>query len=244
MAGILTRAQIENETLDNLAKSNTLIMQSGDLMSQRITRWVNRAQQWIARRVDLLQGYVTTSTVNAQQTYAFPAGIRKIYTLRLLDGLNSRKLDCTMPWEMDRRVPMPAALTTLRSWFYVPYKNTGTFELFPIPDGAYTLELRYSYYPVDFLSSSAVSQYTGLDDAIINYATMFGFRWLQESDDADKWQKYGDEVVAQVKLITTEEQYSDWVALGEGFSTQTIDYTGEYFNNPFIRDSNLNTWWR
>ena len=143
MAGVLTRAQIENETLDNLAKSSLMTLQSGDAMSTRVTRWVNRAQQWVARRADLLQGYVTTSTVASQQTYAFPTGMRKVYTLRLMDGLNSRKLDCTMPWEMDRRVPMPAALTTLRSWFYVPYKNTGTFELFPIPDTTYTIYWEY-----------------------------------------------------------------------------------------------------
>jgi hypothetical protein len=245
MAGVLTRTQIENEALDNIAKSGVLTLQSGTTLGTRMTNWVNRAHLKICRRTDLLQYTATTTTVKGQQNYAFPDNIRRVYSIKFEDGLNSRKLTCMMPWEFDRKVPMPSAITQLRSWYYIPYKQTGQFELFPIPDGVYTLRMRYSLFPSDFTSATAVSAYTNLDDAIVAYATMFGFRWLQELKDAEEWLKIGNAVVdAENETQSDDNNFIDWEPQSEGFTTQDTDFTGQYYNNPFIRDNNLTTWWR
>lgn len=245
MAANLTYKQMQNEALDNVAKSGVLTLQSGTQLNTRMANWVNRGQLWLSRRVDLLNYDLTSATVLGQQTYSFPSNLRRSYSMRLIDGLNSRKLSCTMPWEMDRKVPYAPALTTARSWFYVPYKETFTFQLFPIPDNVYTLELRCSLYPNDLVSDNDVSQYQNCDDAIIAYATMFAFRWLQESSDAKEWELYGDEIVAMIKDNSDDaHRYVDWSPGPEGFSSHDIDYSGDYFNNPFVRDTNLNTWWR
>lgn len=245
MAGVLTRKQIEDEALDNIAKSGLLTLQSQTTLATRMTTWVNRSQQWIARRSDLLQYIESASTVTNQQFYAFPNNLRKVYGMKLEDGLNSRKLTCIMPWEFDRKVPLPSSITKLRSWYYVPYKNTGQFELFPIPDKAYTLRLRHSVYPTDFTSTTAVSQYTGCDDAIVAYATMFGFRWLQELKDAEDWKRQGDGIIAFVEENQNDtNQFPDWSPAAEGFSTIDVEFTGQYYANPFIRDGNMNSMWR
>lgn len=243
MAGVLTRQQIEQEVLDNAAKSGALTLQSGTLLSSRVTVWVNRAQQWIARRADLLQATATTSTVASQQSYSFPSNFRNIYTLRLEDGVDSVKLDCVLPWQMDTYVPLPSALTTGKSLYYVPYKDTGTFELYPIPDDTYTIRLRYSYLPSDFTSSTAVSEFTNCDDALIAYGTSFMFRWLQEIKDADQWEAYGNRIIDDVvKLSAEAEQFIDWSPYYQGFSTNPNGAPGDYVNNPFIKDMNLNIW--
>lgn len=245
MAGTLTFQQLQNEALDNVAKSGVLTLQSGTTLNTRMGTWVNRAQLWIARKADLLAYDFTSSTVASQQTYAFPNNVRRVFSLRLLDGLNSRKLSCVMPWEMDRKVPNASALTTARSWFYTPYKETGTFQLFPIPDNVYSLEIRCSLYPTNMVNPADVSQYTNADDAIIAYATMFAFRWLQETKDARDWEIFGNEVVAMLKENADEaNRFVDWSPTAEGFSAHDIDFTGQYFNNPFVRDTNLTTWWR
>lgn len=245
MAGTLTRAQIENEALDNLAKSSVLTLQSGTGLSTRMTGWVNRAQLWVARRADFLQTISSATTITSQQFYAFPNRLRRVYGIKLEDGLNSRKLTCMMPWEFDRKVPLPTAITTLRPWYYIPYKQTNQFEVFPVPDANYTLRMRYSFYPSDFTASTAVSQYTYLDDALIAYATMFGFRWLQELKDAADWQAAGDEIVAyQKENYDDSHMFVDWEPAAEGFSALDTEFTGQYYSNPFIRDANMNTWWR
>lgn len=244
MAGVLTRTQIEQEILDNAAKSGALTLQSGTLLSARITTWVNRAQLWIARRADLLQATATSSTVASQQSYAFPSNFRNIYTLKLEDGLMSRKIQCILPWQFDQKIPLPSVMNEERSWFYVPYKDTGTFELFPIPDDVYTVRLRYSYYPADFTSATATSEYTNCDDAIVAYGTMFMFRWLQELKDAAVWEALGNQIVdSNNKLSTEAEQFVDWAPVYEGYSAQNGDsFIGDYPNNPFV--SGLNSWGR
>lgn len=244
MAGVLTREQIENEALDNVAKNGVLTLQSSTTLRARTTIWANRAQLWVARRADLLQAQATASTVASQAAYSFPSNFRNIYSIRLIDGTNSRKLSCVMPWQMDNLIPNAAAETTQRSWFYVPYKDAGTFELYPIPDGVYTLKLRYSYWPSDFTSSSATSQFTNCDDALICYTTMFAFRWLQELKDAAYWEKAGDEIVDQAKKLSDEiNQFPDWAPVADGFSVSPSAQAGDYYNNPFIRDNVLRTWW-
>lgn len=245
MAGNLNFQQMQNEALDNVAKSGLLTLQSGTTVATRMATWVNRAQLWIARRADLLNFDYTTSTVANQQSYAFPPQIRRIFTMRLLDGLNSRKLACVLPWEMDRKVPSPSSLTSARSWFYVPFKETLTFQLFPLPDNVYTLELRCSQYPTDLVTATSVSQYTNCDDAIVAYATMFAFRWLQETSDAADWMRYGDEIVDMIRENADEaHRYADWSPSPDGFSVNGTDAVGDWVNNPFVRDTNLNSWWR
>lgn len=245
MAGVLTRAELEKEALDNIAKSGVLTLQSGTTLATRMTTWVNRAQLWIARRADILQKTYTASTVTSQQTYVLPSVLRRLYTIRLVDGLNSRKLTCVLPWEMDRKLPYPPAQTTGISVFYVPYSDSFTFELYPIPDAAYTLILRAGIYPTDFASSIAVSQYTYCDDAIIAYATMMAFRWLQELKDASVWEKHGNDIIDSVaENFDESSMYPDWAPTSEGFSIQGDGFIGDPQNNPFIRDNNLNTWWR
>jgi hypothetical protein len=244
MAGILTRQQIENEALDNAAKSGALTLQSGTLLSSRITTWVNRAQLMIARRSDLLQATATMSTVANQQTYSFPSNFDSIYTLKLEDGLESRKVTCILPWQFDKEIPLPSSMVSERSWFYVPYKSTGTFELFPIPDDVYTMRLRYSYFPTDFTSSTGVSEYSNLDDAIVAYTTSLIFQWLQELKDASTWRKIGDEIVdITTKKASDEEQFIDWAPIAQGYSASAeSSFVGDYVNNPFVTSVNMNGW--
>ena len=244
MAGVLTRTQIEQEALDNAAKSGALTLQSGTLLSSRITTWVNRAQLMIARRSDLLQATATMSTVASQQSYSFPSNFDNIYTLKLEDGLMSRKVTCILPWQFDSAIPLPSSMNSERSWFYVPYKSTGTFGLFPIPDAAYTMRLRYSYFPSDFTSATAVSQYTYLDDAIVAYATSLMFQWLQELKDAAMWRKIGDDIVDTMQEKSRdEEQFVDWSPAYQGFtSASDSTFVGDYTNNPFVTSVNMNGW--
>ncbi len=244
MAGTLTRAQMRGEVLDNLAKGGSFTLQSGTTLTDRINMYLDRGQILIARKADLLQAVATAATIAGQQVYAFPSLFRAIFDMRLEDGFNTRKLILVMPDEMDKRVPKPDVYTDQRSVFYIPYKNTMTFELFPIPDAAYTLRLRYSYFPSSFTADDSVSEYSNLDDALVAYATMYGFRWMQELKDAAYWEQTGNAIVKEY-MDANQEQFPDWAPFSEGFSASGNGaYTGEYWNNPFVQGITSSTWWR
>ncbi len=244
MAGTQTRLQMQNEITDNLAKSGSLALQSGTLLSSRIVDYLNRAQLLIARQKDYLQATATASTVVDQQTYTFPTKFRSIYDIRLglsSTDVNSRKLICVMPEKMDEQIPAPGAYTSQIPWFYVPYLQTQTFELFPIPGDTYVMRLRYSYFPTTLSTDAQLSDYTDLDDALVAFGTMYGFRWMQELKDAAYWEQTGNNIITQYdKMI--QEQYPDWAPYSEGFSVSGGGYTGEYWNNPFVRQDSITSW--
>jgi hypothetical protein len=147
MAGDLTRLEMQTEVLDNLTQSAVMTTANDVTLAEMAQRWLNRAQTRIARMHNLLWDEQVVSTVASQQRYSFPALLRSVQSIRLEDGMNSRKLTCVMPSAFDSYYPKPDVETTGKPSIYVPYENTGTFELFRIPDASYVVRLRCSLYP-------------------------------------------------------------------------------------------------
>lgn len=236
----LTRLQMANEVLDNIGRSSTAETQSGATMSDMAVRWLNRAQREIARRYDLLFKISTATTVASIQTYSMPSNIRSLYSMVVEDGLESRKLICVMPWEFDRCVPKPSEATTGRPDYYVPYKLANQFELYRIPDAAYTLRMRHSIWPADLSADGSTSDYdtlnVNIDDVLVCIATSYGWKHLQELTDAAKWYKDGMDQIERV-YISERHSFPDWAPAGVGFITGAPASVGEYYNDPFVKES-------
>lgn len=233
MAGTLTLAEMRTEVLDNLTQEGIMTTANGVTLSTMADRWINRAQNRIARMHNLIWTEQTTSTAASQQRYAFDSKMRSIQSLRLEDGMNSLKLTLVMPSRIDSAIPKPDEHTEDRPAFYIPYENTNTFELFPIPDAIYTLRIRCSLWPTALSADGDRSDYTYLDDVIIAYATMYGYQWLQEMNDSKFWKAIGnDELKAQINAEVSK--FPDWVMIREGFSAGASGFIGEYYNNPFV----------
>ena len=236
MAGTLTLSEMSAEVLDNLTQQGAMTTANGVTLSAMATRWLNRAQIRVARMHDLIWTEQTCSTAATQQRYAFDPLLRSVVTMRLEDGMNSRRLTLVMPSKIDSIVPKMDVNTTGKPTVYVPFENTNTFELFKIPDATYVLRIRCSLYPTPLSTASQVSDYTYLDDVLIAYATMYGYQWLQEMNDSKFWKAIGnDELKAQINAEVSK--FPDWVQQKEGFSAGLVGYIGEYYNDPFIQST-------
>lgn len=234
----LTRLEMANEVLDNLARDGSATTRSGTTLSDLAVRWLNRAQRQVARRRDMLFKISTSTTIDGTQTYAFPSNIRSVFSIKLEDGANSRKLACVMPWEFDSRVPLPSNDTETIPRYYIPYKASNQFELYKIPDAGYTLRMRHSYWPTDLASDSTTSDYhtanIDLDDVLIFLATSYGFKYLQELVDARSWRKDGWDRLQEV-WEAERHSFPDWAPHGTGFGVSGMGTSyGEYYNNPFF----------
>ena len=233
----LTRLEMASELLDNIGRLGSSTTRSGATMSTMSVTWLNRAQTQIARRYDMLFKISTASTVASTKDYALPSNVRCVFSHRLEDGLNSRRLIPLMPWEFDRVYPKPNEITTGRPDFYIPYKTTNTFELFRIPDATYTLRMRHSVWPSALSADGSTSDYQtsgiDLDDAIISLGTSFGFKYLQELVDSATWKK---EALEEARRVWLEESSSfpDWVPVGRGFTGAESSIAGEYYNDPLV----------
>lgn len=238
MAGELTVVQLENEVLDNVTRATSLQTKSGTTLASIANRYLNRAQKKLARTADILFAERTAPTVADQKSYSFPSDLRAMYSMRVEESstdLDSRKLELVMPRDFDKVVPTPAANTTGKPDWYVPYKTTNTFELFRIPDQAYTLRMRMSYWPATLALSdtSQTSDYTDADEFLIEWATYLLWRHLQEYADAKAWKSEAQATLNDI-INEAESAMPDWAPKVRGFSTNEPQSFGEYYNNPFI----------
>jgi hypothetical protein len=224
------------EVLDNLGRRGDATVQSGMALSTLAARWLNRAQNDLARMYDMLFYTSTTLTTSAVSSYVFPTGMRALYTLRVEDGLSSRKLECVMPWEMDSLVPKPNESTLRRPDIYTPYGTS--FELYSIPNTVYTLRFRCSGWPTPLAADASTSDYhtfaIDADDVLVSLATTYGYRYLQEATDASEWQKRSNEMAQRI-YIANRNRFPDWAPAGRGFVAGLSYRAGEYYNDPFIR---------
>jgi hypothetical protein len=234
----LTRLQMANEVLDNLGRGGTSQTRSGSTLSDRVVTWLDRAQVEIGRKYDLLFKESTAATVASTKSYSFPSNLNAVFSFRLEDGLESRKLICRMPWEFDQLRPKMDEYTTGRPDFYIPYKTTNTFELFRIPDAAYTIRIRHSCWASALSADGSTSDITAggndVDDVIISLATAYGWKWLGELVDAANWRKEGMELLKDVYKNAIGGP-PDWEPTGRGFGNAP-SLIGEYYNDPFVKE--------
>jgi hypothetical protein len=235
MAGTYTGQQLVDMVLDNLGRSGEATTRSGTTMSTMALRWLNFAQWMIAREEDLLYDERTSSALDGRQHYDFPSDTRAVFSLRVEDGLSSKKLICEMPSNMDKYVPKPNETSEGLPDYYVPFYTNKTFELYRIPDATYVLRLRMSYWPTD-ITLTTYSSYTRMDDALVAYAVSLGFKYLQELEDAAWWEKEAAKVLG--RCIKAEREFlPDWEPEYLGFTVYPPQSVGEYYNDPLQRTS-------
>ena len=225
----MTLSDFQGEVRANIKRSSDAIANS------RITTWLNWAQNFLAdlHNYEEMQKIYEGATIADQKRYGFPARLKDIYTLRLIDGNNSRKLIHIHPRDFDDKVPYPEQTTTGRSLYYVDYGVN--FELYRIPDASYVLELRANIYPVDLSGSSDTSELVKKDALICAVATFFGFLGLREVEDAIYWR---EEVAKPLYDASLQSDHAnvDWTPIARGFDS-TEERVGVYWTNPLIKSN-------
>lgn len=192
----LTRLEIVSEICDVVGKSTSATSTSNVLLSTRVVRWLNLAQQRICRMYsfDELKAISTTAaTVDTVKRYPLETGtnnlgltgIFDIESIRLIDGENSRKLKRLRYQVMDRQFPRPENFTTDRPSFYARY---GDFiEMFKIPNDAYTLWIRYSKWATELTTDSQTPDFLEKDQLLIAAGVLEAYLGLEEYADAKLW---------------------------------------------------------
>ena len=142
-------------TLDNIKTEMRASLGGRTDLDSRLTTVINLAQMRIARkhRWEELEALYTnttafTSTPASDKFLALPANVRDIYSVRLIDGSNSRKLTRVPNRTWDKRLPEPEYYATGRPTLYTLRRNI--MELWKVPDAAYSLEAFGIFWPATF----------------------------------------------------------------------------------------------
>jgi len=224
------------EMLDNLSRAGTATTRSGTLISARGLTILNRALSEVAKRHDFVEmkKRYSTSTVASQKTYAFPSNYNAIVDMVLQNGTDSRKLRIVMPDAFEKYVPYPESGTTGVPSVCIPFGDN--FDLYPIPDGAYTVRCRATLTPAVITDSATAIDYTpDKDDLVVAGMTYRAFMMLQMFEDAGVW-KAEFKALLKDAVLNDEDTHLDWSPKGEGFNAlgDALPF-GDTWNMPMYR---------
>lgn len=230
--GTLTLADLRAELRANLGGRD-------DVADSRLDRHLNMAQQRISRSSDFTEmrkigSHTLTLTGDAAQDkyLLLTTNVRKIYSLRLIDGSQSLRLTGTPRHKWDTLLPATEHLSLGRPERYTRWGNT--LEFYRVPNVAWQLIMRWSNWPTAFTSVSQLSDLDEKDDLILALATFTMFSSLGQKDD-------GFVYLSTAKAMLNE-------AVIEDRSEPDIDYSGggvvagdfplgDYWADPFVNRS-------
>lgn len=228
----LTTTQMIAEVRDNIRRT------SGQISDARILRWLNWGQEKAAdsHTFEEMRKIYTGATVASSKRYGFPTRMKDIYSLRILDGANSRKLTYVNPRNFDTEVPQPTEWSTSWPDYYVDYGVI--FELLPIPNSAYDMELRCSVYPEDMDETTQTSSdLLRKDRLLVAGGTIFGLWALKEYEEATFWgSEFWRPTLAEA--VASDHSAEDWTPVARPFSahggSRVAGVGGSWWTNPFV----------
>lgn len=202
--------------------------------TQMTTALLNSMIDWSQRKAANLHTFeemrkiYTSATVADQKRYNFPDDMKDIYSLRLLDAANSRKLVYVNARDFDAGTPRPETFATGRPSHYVDYGEH--FQLQLIPNDAYDLEMRCSIYPPAMTADDEDPLLANKDLMLIAGACHAGYAFLQEDELAEYWMAQFRREHADA--LAGEHSAEDWIAIPRGFSLLADKSTSDP-SNPF-----------
>ena len=192
--GTLTLAELQDEFLRNTGNRS-------DLTQARQTRILNLAQERLARLNDFEEMQVTTTTnwaftgVPATDMFLpLPDSspfIRKIHSVLLKDGLETRKLRRILPRLWDKTIGDATALSTKQHpvWYTIWDFSLAKAEAYPLPHKAFDVQWRITQWPTPLVDAGDKSRFRMKDELLIELATIYLFDQLGKEDESVKHQK-------------------------------------------------------
>lgn len=156
--------------------------------------------------------------------------VRKIYTVRLYSGTESRKLIKLNPRRFDTLIPKVDVISRGKPTHYCIY-NKNTLELWRAPDAVYTLKIRQSLYPEFPVDDSQTFVWDNCEDLLIflsaSYLALAASN-VQRSNEL--YRAYANAAMAVFK-----EEIEDFDTHMAVHGTEIGSAIGRGYNDPFVR---------
>lgn len=222
--GTLTFTELQDEVRSALGGRTDL--------NARLPRALNLAQQRLARIHDF-EELQNVTIVNINDTGVAADGIialpsnREVYSIILLDDANSRKLTQRTARFWDARLPMPEYWTRDKPQDYLMW--AGSAEIWPLPDGPYTLRIRRTVWPTTLSGANDLSVFNEKDEILIELSLMYLFNSLGKEVEADKHKNAAAALITEAKGADSTKPDLD-ISLSSGTASSTTPYL-----DPFVK---------
>lgn len=235
--GDLTLAQLQTEIRSGLGGND-------DVTDAQITIALNLQQTNLARAKTFVEmqtadtftlGFTSTPATDKFQAFSTVSASfnpKAIYSLRAIDGTDSRKVEYKEPRDWDRVVPATDELSTGTPDFYTIWGSK--FEWFRVPDAALSAIVRSAQWPPDLSGSTDTSLLDKKDDILI-YATL-SYKHHLLGHDADGRKYFGmarslfEEAKMEDNTKPDHELAPEWTH-PQAIAARNVD---DYWINPFV----------
>lgn len=235
--GTLTLSELRDEVRAGLGNRTEFVSDT-----TRIDRWINQAQTRIARRsrfkeLNDTESYTPTFADDpaTDKVIAYTdltnSNPRAIYSMRVIDGSASRKLQYIPHRMWDRFDAYPESRGTARPNRYTIYAHK--FELWPIPGQAYEYILRLAKWPTVLTAAGQASDLDEKDDAIVEMSLYLAFMSFARKESADDHIAAYRNIMADAIVEDEDNPDFDSVPPHTGDSSMASDYWAD----PFARTS-------
>ena len=203
-----------------------------DLSDPTLTTFVNNAINKIARQYPFreYEHYLTNNVTSGDRFLVLPSDYRDCYSVSLINGAQSRMLKRLTIREWEYYIPYPERYATGLTTYYTIWRNN--LEFWRIPDSAYVVNVRMTYWPTSLLNVGDTCEFTHKDDIILHYAVSEAFMALRMPDDAQIHTAIAERAFMETKkrdVLQSDNVIRD-ARNDPGF------YNGsDYWNNPFVR---------
>jgi len=230
--GTLTYNELAGEIKDNHGNRN-------DLTDARLVRALNICQQRIGRahrwqELEVLyEKSITNSGSDDDKFIQMPVEFRDFYSVRVINGTMSAKLEFVSFRVWDRRIPAPQARARYQPSLYTYWRQM--LEIWPLPDTTYLLRARGIEWPTKFdgeTNSTQVSQLQEKDDMLVALTTSYLFHKFGDRKKASAW--WGQYANMLNAAIGEERENPDALHLPHQGVTGTPMST-EPWRDPFTR---------
>ena len=208
-----------------------------------ITRWLNTAQDRIARVQDWRELRQTTdvtipftSTPAADKiismTSLLGSSFRKIQNIIIEDGAESTRLESFVSDQFDQMIPLPEYFATGRPTMYTLWKDDEVM-LHKVPDQAYTARIRWHSWPVAMTSVSDNASLTFKDDVILHLTLSFAFSLFRMEESSLK--HFGIYQTVLREAVDSDTRNPDLQVVRPNFIAMSNAARPEYWLDPFHR---------
>lgn len=155
---------------------------------------------------------------------------KDIYSIRLMDEDNSRKLIYVPFRELDLRVPYTEQTGEGRpKWYTVRGRY---IELYRIPDDAYSLYIQHSQWPTVLSDDTDTTDYEHIDYVIIALATEMALASLEGG--GSNWTERAKQLLGMA--LNEDVTRPDRKLVAQPFRAEAVGAPGEYWNNPWVKN--------
>jgi hypothetical protein len=154
---------------------------------------------------------------------------KDIYSIRLMDEGNSRKLNFVIPGKLDDVIPYPELTGFGKSNWYT--RRGRYLELFRIPDAIYPLYIQYSQWPAIMVANEDEIPFVNIDDVIVELASDMALSKLEGGGMGD-WAQRAQQLLGLA--VQEETTRPDEVVIAAQFNSKQRQL-GEYWADPFYK---------